>query len=127
MYDYQSYLSGNRSLLGQHGPGYQYAPGFPSHLREWQQNDYQTVGISAFDPTYRRKRRSQQPGYQPIMSPGGVPHYRYQQPGQRPMPGFFGGGGQSQYYPRSVSVGRGQAPPSYARPFADPVMRYGFN
>lgn len=120
MYDYQSYLSGNRSLLGAQGPGYEYAPQFPSHLRQWQEQGYDTAGISAFSPTYRRKRRSQTPGYQPIMSPGGVVDYRYQQPGQRQLPGFFGG---QQGYPSYVAVGRGQAPPSYAS-YQQP--RYGY-
>jgi hypothetical protein len=131
MYDYQSYLSGNRSLLGAQGPGYQYGPGFPSHLREWQQNDYDTSGIDYFSRQNAKPRARRRPGYRGPgigwngWGNGGVPQYSYQQPSQRPAAGFFGGGGQSQYYPGSVSVGRGQAPPSYARPF--PGMRYGFN
>jgi hypothetical protein len=121
MYDYQSYLSGNRSLLGANGPGYEYAPQFPSHLRQWQEQGYDTVGISAFAPTYRRKRRSQQPGYQQIMSPGGVPHYRYQQPGQRELPQAFGAqympamaGGGARYYGGSQAAAMSyQQPPRY--------------
>jgi len=79
MYDYQSYLSGNRSLLGANGPGYEYAPQFPSHLRQWQEQGYDKGGISQYLPTKRRRSQS-------YYGPGGnwsrgiMPPYGYQVP-----------------------------------------------
>lgn len=119
MYDYNSYLSGNRSLLGAQGPGYEYAPQFPSHLRQWQEQNYQTDGISAFAPTYRRRRRANDPNYQRIMSPGGVPTYIAAPQGPRPVPVPFGMGYQPQlagngnrYYGGSQQAAMGYMAPS---------------
>lgn len=115
MYDYNSYLSGNRSLLGSQGPGYEYAPQFPSHLRQWQEQNYDTSGIDYFSrqsavPRVRRRRGYRGPGIGwNGWGNGGVPY--------RPA----NGGGME--YQHAVKVGRGMAPPEYSY---QPPSRFGF-
>ena len=62
MYGYQQYLDPNRSLLNS-GMQYQYGSGFPDHLKQWQQNDYDTSGIDYFSRQTATPRTRRRPGY----------------------------------------------------------------